>query len=195
MGETYFGGGARACSTAEVRIGVIGGGRVGSALAASWRDRGHEVAVSTRTTLGETAADAEVVVLALPATAVSEALAETGSLEGKVLLDATNNVSGGPSGLEIAALAPAARYVKAFNTIFSTFMHDTPPNPGAACVYCGDDASANGIVAQLIADVGLDPVDVGGSEATPWIEGFFRVVLALGYAQGRGPFVYRFEPS
>jgi 8-hydroxy-5-deazaflavin:NADPH oxidoreductase len=74
-------------------------------------------------------------------------------------------------------------------------MHDTPPSAGAACVYCGDDGEAKSVVARLIEDVGLEPVDVGGSEATPWIEGFLRVIIALGYSQGRGPFVYRFEPS
>ena len=178
-----------------MRIGVIGGGRVGSALAATWREKGHDVAVSTRDTVAETAEGAEIVVLALPAAAVAEALGHAGSLEGKVLLDATNNVSGGPSGSEIAALVPETLYVKAFNTVFATFMHDTPPRAGAACVYCGDDARAKEVVAQLIADVGLEPVDVGGSEATPWIEGFVRIILALGYRQGRGLFVYRFEPS
>jgi predicted dinucleotide-binding enzyme len=145
--------------------------------------------------VSETATGAEVVVLALPAAAVADALGRAGSLQGKVLVDATNNLSGGPAGLEIAALAPEARYVKAFNTIFATFMHDTPPREGAACVYCGDDASAKEAVAQLIEDVGLEPVDVGGSEATPWIEGFVRIILELGYRQGRGPFVYRFEQS
>jgi predicted dinucleotide-binding enzyme len=178
-----------------VRIGVIGGGRVGSALATTWRGRGHDVTVSTRDTVAETVVGADVVVLALPAAAVADALGRTGSLEGKVLLDATNNVSGGPPGLEIAALVPTASYVKAFNTIFATFLHDTPPRAGAACVYCGDDTRAKNVVAQLITDVGLEPVDVGGSEATPWIEGFLRILLALAYRQGRGPFVYRFEPS
>jgi predicted dinucleotide-binding enzyme len=179
----------------DMRIGVIGGGRVGSALAASWQAKGHEVTISTRDTVAETAESAEVVLLAVPAEAVAEVLGRAGSLDGKVLVDATNNMSGGPGGLEIAELAPGALYVKAFNTIFSTFMHDTPPDPGAACVFCGDDAAAKETVAQLIEDVGLEPVDVGGSEVTPSIEGFFRIILALGYGQGRGPFVYRFEKS
>ncbi len=178
-----------------MRIGVIGGGRVGSALAASWRDKGHDVELSTRETVAEPARGADVVVLALPAAAVADAVAEAGSLTGKVVIDATNNVSGGPSGLEIAALVPEASYVKALNTVFATSMHDTPPRAGAACIYCGEDARAKGVAAQLIEDVGLEPVDVGGSEATPWIEGFVRVILALAYRQGRGPFVYRFEPS
>lgn len=178
-----------------MRIGVIGGGHVGSALAATWTAAGHEVAVSTRETVAATAAGREVVVLALPASAVEAALADASLPGGQIVVDATNNYSGGPSGTEIAALAPSARLVKAFNTVFSTYMHDTPPNAGACCVFCGDDAAAKDVVAELIADAGFVPVDIGGSEATPWIEGFFRLILALGYGQGRGPFVYRFEPS
>ena len=125
-----------------MRIAILGGGRVGSALAATWTARGHEVAVSERGTLAETAASGDVVVLSLPARVVPEALAEAAPLDGKILIDATNNVSGGPGGLEIAALAPAARYVKAFNTVFSTFMHDTPPERPASLVLCGDDEEA-----------------------------------------------------
>jgi predicted dinucleotide-binding enzyme len=178
-----------------VRIGVIGGGRVGSALAATWRASGHDVTVSTRETVGDTVAEAEVVVLALPAAAVPAALEQTGPLEGIVLVDATNNLSGGLSGLEIAALVPRARYVKAFNTVFSTFMHDTPPAGRASLVFCGDDAEAKAIAASLIDDAGFEPVDVGAAEATPWLEGLARIVITLAYRQGRGPFVYRFQPS
>ncbi len=174
---------------------MIGGGRVGSALAASWVEQGHDVVVSTRETVAETAQAGDVVVVALPAAAVEEAVAQLGLLDGKVLVDATNNLSGGPSGLEIAALVPAARYVKAFNTVFSTYMHETPPSPGAALVYCGDDSAAKEVVAALVADLGFEPVDIGGADATPWLEAFARIVIALAYRQGRGTFVYRFEPS
>ena len=178
-----------------MRIGVIGGGRVGSALAATWREKGHEVVVSTRETVAETAAGSDVVVIALPAPAVAGALAQAGSLDGKVVVDATNNVSGGPGALEIAALVPGARYVKAFNTVFSTFMHDTPPSSPAALVYSGDDADAKAVVAELIAGLGFEPVDAGGMEATPHVEALAHLVIAIGYRQGRGPFVYRFQPS
>jgi 8-hydroxy-5-deazaflavin:NADPH oxidoreductase len=177
-----------------MRIAILGGGRVGSALAATWAERGHDVSVSQRTTVAETAAAGDVVVLALPARAVPEALAEAGALDGKVLIDATNNVSGGPGGPEIAALAPAARYVKAFNTVFSTFMHDTPPERLASLVLCGDDAEAKEIVSTLVADLGFDPVDAGGSEAVPLVEALAHLVIGLAYTHGRGPFVYRFEP-
>ncbi len=177
-----------------MRIGVIGGGRVGGALAASWREKGHHVVVSTRETIAETAAAGDVVVLALPAAAAPDAVARAGSLQGKVLVDATNNVSGGPSALEIAALAPDARYVKAFNTVFATFMHDTPPATPATLVYCGDD-DAKSIVGDLIADLGFEPVHAGGREVAPLVEAFAHLVIGIAYRQGRGPFVYRFQPS
>lgn len=176
-----------------MRIGIIGGGRVGTALAATWGERGHEVAVSTRDTVTETVAAAEVVVLTLPASAVADALAKAGPLDGRVLLDATNNLSGGPSSLEIAAMAPGARYVRAFNTIFVTFMHDTPPATPAAHLFCGDDTGAKAVVAELIEDAGFEPVDLGGTEQAPLLDAFARVVIGLAYRQERGPFVYRFE--
>jgi 8-hydroxy-5-deazaflavin:NADPH oxidoreductase len=167
---------------------------VGSALAATWRERGHDVAVSTRDTVAETAAAGDVVVLTVPATAAADALTAAGALDGKILIDATNNLSGGPSGLEIAALVPGARYAKAFNTVFATFFHDTPPGAGASLVFCGDE-EAKGTVAELIEDAGFEPVDVGGAEATPLLEGLARIVIALKYEKGRGDLVYRFEPS
>jgi predicted dinucleotide-binding enzyme len=179
-----------------MKIGVIGGGRVGGALAATWAERGHDVVVSKRETVAETVAASDVVVLAVPAAAAPAVLAEAaGGLDGKVVVDATNNLSGGPSAAEIAALAPAARFVKAFNTVFSTFMHDTPPSPPASLVYCGDDAEAKATVAQLIADVGFEPVDAGGAESAPLLEALARLVIGLAYTQGRGPFVYRFQSS
>jgi predicted dinucleotide-binding enzyme len=179
-----------------VRIGVIGGGTVGGALAATWKAKGRDVVVSTRDTVAETARGADVVVLAVPASQVVAALAQAGSLAGKVVVDATNNLSGGPAGLEIAELVPDARYVKAFNTVFATFMHDTPPSePPPALVFCGDDADAKGIAAELIGDLGFEPVDVGGAEATPWVESLAQLVITLAYGLRRGPFVYRFQPS
>jgi predicted dinucleotide-binding enzyme len=176
-----------------MRIGIIGGGRVGSALAASWREKGHDVTVSTRETVAATAAAGDVVVLAVPAREAADALPPA-LLERKILVDATNNVGGGPAGLEIAALAPGARYVKAFNTVFATFMHKTPPEERATLVYCGDDADAKATVADLIGDLGFEPVDAGAAAVTPLVEAFAKLVIHIAYRQGRGPFTYRFDP-
>jgi 8-hydroxy-5-deazaflavin:NADPH oxidoreductase len=178
-----------------MRIGVLGGGRVGGGLARLWERAGHDVRVSTRDTLAETAAFGDVVVLAVPAASVPEVLAAAGDLTGKVLLDATNPFGeGAATNADVVRLAPGARVVKAFNTLFAP-LHEAvaaaerPPSH----VYCGDDAGAKETVAQLIRDAGLDPVDAGGLEQAAKVEAFGMLLVNVAYGVGRGPFVYRFE--
>jgi predicted dinucleotide-binding enzyme len=175
-----------------MRIGVLGGGRVGGGLAGQWRAAGHDVTVSTRETIAETAAGADVVLLAVPAAAAPDVLAAAGPLDGKVLVDATNNLSGGPDGAEIASLAPGARCVKAFNTVFAQFFAD-PPADRATLVIAGDDAAAKDVVAQLVRDAGFDPVDAGDHAQAADLEAFARLVIGIAYREGRGPFTYRFD--
>ena len=57
----------------------------------------------------------------------------------------------------------------------------------------GDDADAKELVAGLVRDVGFDPVDAGGSDAVPHVEGLAKLVIGIAFRQGRGPFTYRFE--
>jgi predicted dinucleotide-binding enzyme len=140
-----------------------------------------------------TAEAGDVLLLAVPAAAAPDVLAAAGPLDDKVLVDATNNLSGGPDGAAIAALAPGARVVKAFNTVFATFFHDTPPERPATLVLCGDDAEAKETVSSLVREAGFDPVDVGGHERVADLEAFARLVIGIAYRPGRGPFVYRFE--
>jgi predicted dinucleotide-binding enzyme len=175
-----------------MKIGVLGGGRVGGALARSWQQAGHDVAVSTRETVAETASGADVVLLAVPASAAADVLTAAGALDGKVLVDATNNLSGGPDGAAIAALVPAARTVKAFNTVFAQFFAE-PPGARPTLVYAGDDPEAKEIVAGLIRDAGFEPVDAGDHSQAADLEAFARLVIGIAYRQGRGPFTYRFE--
>jgi hypothetical protein len=175
-----------------MKIGILGGGRVGGALAQGWQNAGHDVVISTRDTVAETASPAEVVLLAVPATAAAEVLTAAGPLDGKVLIDATNNLSGGPDGAEIASLARGAHTVKAFNTVFAQFFADPPATP-PTLVFAGDDPTAKETVAGLIRDAGFDPVDAGDHAQAADLEAFARLVIGIAYRQGRGPFVYRFE--
>ena len=177
-----------------MQIGILGGGRVGGALAERWRAAGHAVTISTRDTVAETAAGKDAVLLAVPCTAAADVLAAAGSLAGMVVVDATNNLSGGPDGAAIAAMIPGVPIVKAFNTVFAPFFA-APPVPAASLVYSGDDPAAKDLVAGLIRDVGFDPVDAGGSETTAHVEAFAKLVIGVAYKQGKGPFVYRFETA
>lgn len=71
-----------------MNITVIGKGNVGSGLAGLWRPAGHGVTEIGRE--GGDAADAEVVLVAVPSGAIGDALARVSGLEGRAAIDATN---------------------------------------------------------------------------------------------------------
>ena len=125
-------------------------------------------------TPAEAAAFGEVVVLSVPWGAVEAAVAQAGSLAGSVVIDTTNQF--GPGGLEALpegrtaaqvnqARMPGASLVKAFNTLTAGFQAAAAGRAGpdrAVVFLCGDDAAAKAIVADLVTDIGFDPVDLGG---------------------------------
>ena len=180
-----------------MRIGVIGAGRIGANAARLFTPAGHEVLLSfTRDperlralaaeigaragTPAEAAEFGEVVLLSVPWAVLDDALAQAGSLDGKVVIDTTNQF--GPGGLEelpegqtAAQLnqsrMPGARLVKAYNTLTAGFQAEAAGRTGPDRVVmfmCGDDAEAKEVVAQLIDDAGFTPIDVGRlADATP----------------------------
>ena len=121
----------------------------------------------------------EVVLFAVPWRAVDDVLASLGSLEGKTVIDTTNQF--GPGGWEdlggrTAAQVNAermqgARYTKSFNTLTAGFQAEASQRTGTdrvAMFYCGDDDDAKAVVAGLIEDAGFVPIDVGGTaDAAP----------------------------
>lgn len=119
--------------------------------------------------------EAEVVFLATPFQANAAALSAVAEwLPGKVLVDCTNPVGPGlthglqslESGAQqVQRLAPGARVVKAFSVYgFENFEDNAFPAVAQkpAMFFCGDDATAKATVAGLIAQLGWDPLDVGG---------------------------------
>jgi predicted dinucleotide-binding enzyme len=181
-----------------VHIAIVGAGRIGSNCARQFVKGGHEVMLSfsrDRAKLDELAADlgpsasagspdeavawAEVVVLSVPWTAIDDALEQAGSLEGKIVVDTTNQFAGGWLDLGETAAAhnarrmPGARYTKSFNTLTSAFQAETADRTGEDRVVqwlCGDDEEAKGVVAGLIEDAGYVPVDLGGTEGCEVME-------------------------
>ena len=174
-----------------MRIGIVGAGCIGGNCAVQLAKGGHEVKLSGRdpskletlaAEIGErasvgTPAEAtefgEVVILAVPWPAFDDAVDSAGSLEGKIVVDTTNDYGRGdptPDGQTQAqfhaAKVPGARYTKSFNTLTSGFQAEVADRPEAERVVqwvCGDDDEAKKVVMGLIADAGYAPVDLGGN--------------------------------
>jgi len=164
-------------------IGILGAGHIGGTVGELWARAGHRVQFAA-TDLGaleplvasigpnastgspaEAVAFGEVVLVALPAQAVIDVLAASGSLDGKVAIDAANGFGANatPFGALIERFG-AARWVRAFNTLRAAVLADeNHREPPYAMLLSGDDEEAKKTVAQLIRDSGFVPVDVGGS--------------------------------
>ena len=191
-----------------MQIAIIGAGNIGSTIGRAWARAGHAVtygvtapekygALATDgasvTTVGAATPGAQVVLLAVPGNAVGDVLAATAaSLNGKVVIDATNNVGGGGplnAAAAVAQAAPGASYFRAFNTSgWETFA--TPVFPGgerADLFYAGPDGDGRAIVEALIGDVGLRPIWVGGGEHVETVDGVTRLwfALVMGRRMGR----------
>jgi 8-hydroxy-5-deazaflavin:NADPH oxidoreductase len=169
-----------------MKIAVLGAGAVGSTIGKLWYAAGHDVTFASRhatrpralaAELGErahaapaagAAAGAEVVLVAVPALAVTGALQAAGPLGGRIVIDAANSLERGVFGqqqLSLRSLAdafPQARWARAFNSLNVNVMagdnHREPP----WVLFLSGDEEAKPAVARLIRDAGFDPVDLGG---------------------------------
>ncbi|WP_039934071.1 NADPH-dependent F420 reductase [Streptomyces viridochromogenes] len=216
-----------------MRIGVLGTGNMADALATHWVRAGHQVTIGGRnahkaerlaTRIGGSAKPAglraaaeigqEVVLAALPFGAGADVARELhAALEGKVLLDCSNPVGpgfrllteGGPSAAQqLAAAAPGAHVVKAFNLCHEDVWRMRPPvfdgRPLAVPV-CGDDETALARVRELVQDVGCDPVAGGGLERAGLLEATAALFIALWVGEGADaqaiapPLAYAAGPS
>src|SRR5262249_23217239 len=119
----------------------------------------------------EAAREAEVVVLSVPWSLVSEALGQAGSLADKIVVDTTNQLGSGPMPAEGQTAAafnrarmPGARYTKSFNTLTAAFQAETAHRePRVVQWIAGDDPEAKEGVDGVIRDAGYEPVDLGGT--------------------------------
>jgi hypothetical protein len=143
---------------------------------------------------------ADVVFLATPFQANEGVLSGlAGELAGKVLIDCTNPVGPGLShGLQsvrsgsetVQALAPGARVVKAFSIYgFENFEDNAYPafNVRPAMMFCGNDAAAKAVAAGLIAELGWEPLDVGGLEQALHLEHMTLLWVRMVRMGGRPP--------
>ena len=145
----------------------------------------------------EAASNAEVVALTVPWGAVPDALKNAGELRGKILLDCTNPLKPDLSGLalgtdtsageQVASWAPGARVVKIFNSTGAPNMaNPVYPDGPAMMLYCGDDAAAKSIAAQLASDLGFAPCDLGPLADARLLESLALIWIHLAVRQKMG---------
>ena len=190
-----------------MQIAIIGAGNVGKALAKSGVRAGHKVTISAshpehaeeaaRAAGAESAAsnveavkDAELVIVAVPYEKLGEVFHGLGdSVDGKVVLDATNHVDvknpgevlGGISNAEeIQKRHPKVRVVKAFNYAFATRMADPKVSGTRLDGYvAGDDQGAKDKVLELVESIGFRPIDAGPLVMARVFEGMALLIISL----------------
>jgi 8-hydroxy-5-deazaflavin:NADPH oxidoreductase len=189
--------------TDRPRIAVIGTGRMGSALAQQFAAAGYEVRVGSRdpergreraAVLGAAfggsyrtaAANADVVVLAVPFSAAFESLSALGDLDGTVVVDVTNPLGHADRPRNscaetIQGFFPGARVVKGWNHLYSAVIRRSAQfDDVAATVFlAGDDAEAKALVAGLARAIGYDPADAGPIESARYLEPLAELMTTL----------------
>ena len=177
-----------------MKIGIIGSGYIGGTLGRHWAKAGHEVMFSSRNpeTLQQMAEAigaqvghvqsaarfGEIILLAVPFGVIPDLVSEIGTLDGKILIDATNpypqrdgdvaqqvidDATQTATGY-VASQFSGAKTVKAFNSIYFKVLAEQAFQSGGdriAVQVASDDAVAKQTVMQLIADIGLAPQDIG----------------------------------
>jgi 8-hydroxy-5-deazaflavin:NADPH oxidoreductase len=118
-------------------------------------------------------------------------------LAGKVVVDITNPVNetfddlvvpaDSSATAELAALAPDARFVKAFNTTFATTLREGEVSGQKLDVLiAGDDEQAKGSVADVARDGGLNPIDAGPQKRARELEALGLLHMGLQGTLGTG---------
>src|SRR5881397_428627 len=196
-----------------MRIGILGSGLMGGKLGTIWARAGHEVVFSYARseqklkklareaqgnakagTPGEAAREADALLLAVHWSRVDDVLQQAGDLSGKTIVSCSLPMNADDTDLAIAHTSSGsealAKKVPTARVVSAARRKARKPS----LVYCGDDARSKRIAAELIRDVGFEPVDAGPLRIARYTEPFTLLIAQLAYEGDEGPeLAYRFE--
>ena len=192
-------------------ISIIGSGNMATAIGTRAVKHGHTVELMSRNTakaqaladqIGEGAtvgtfgarpAGDIVIVAVLYAGAVDVVSHYGDALAGKILVDITNpfnadasaivTTSGNSVSQQIAAAAPSAHVLKAFNSIFGGIIAQEKP---VDVLFAGDNAEAKARFAEFLESVDMRPRDTGALEMAYVLE--WTGILLMGVARNGAGF-------
>eukprot|EP01035_Chromulina_nebulosa_P060978 gene60978-83398_t len=175
----------------EMTLAIIGTGNMAKGLATVFAAGGNAIVLGSRhpseaasvasglsgtvssASIPDAVAKADIVFLAVPYDAAAAVVDAAGGLAGKIVVDLTNPMKADFSGLaigfstsaaeEIARLAPQAKVVKGFNTLFASVLQSGGKIAGtpATVLLAGDDAGAVAKVEALVKGAGLKAIVAG----------------------------------
>lgn len=199
-----------------MNITILGTGNMAKGLASVLAKAGYSVTLGSRNAahardtakalganvsgdgLKAAAEKSGIVILAVPFSAAGETIAAAGGLDGKTLVDISNPLTPDYMGLtvghstsaaeEIQKLAPEAKVVKAFNTVFASVLAaggKVGASPATVFI-AGDDEAANAVVQAIAEKAGFKPLQAGGLKVARYLEPVGGLNIVLGYGKGHG---------
>ncbi len=176
-----------------MKVAVVGRGNVGGGLADLWERAGHEVTRIGRD--GGEVSGADVVLIALPGSAITDAFESVSGWDGKTVIDATNLIGaqapdGFASNAEYVKSRTAGPTAKSFNINFAALYDQLGQTRARPSNLWTGDEEAREVVEQLSRDAGYEAVYAGGLENASAQEQFMTLVFGI-VQGGTGQFVYR----
>lgn len=195
-----------------MNIAIIGTGNVGGALATKWAQKGHRIFLGVNDTANfkgagllrnpntsvhpvkEAVQQAEVILIATPATVAAEVAQSLGDTSSKIIIDAMNVVMGrGPAGFTnttdaILSNTQTKDVVKCFNTTgFNNMLNPVYDNTAIDVFVAGDSVSGKEVARQLAKDAGFaECYTAGGNDKFFLMEQFAFFWINLAMMQGLG---------
>ncbi|KGL84904.1 Metalloreductase STEAP4, partial [Tinamus guttatus] len=194
-------------SNKKETVCIFGTGDFGRALAYKMIQSGYSVVFGSRQVQisslipkgaevlshTEAAQKASIIFIAIPRQHYNFLLPLAEVLNGKVLVDVSNNLKlnqYSQSNAEyLAQLIPGAKVVKAFNTVSAWALQSGTLDASRQVFVCGDDKKAKQMVMDIVRALGLTPLDQGSLLAAQEIENYplqlfpmwkFPIFLSLG---------------
>ncbi len=190
-----------------MKIAILGAGNIGGTLGGKWLQAGHTVCFGVRgpnspKTLAAleqapgakaldvptAIRDSETILFSVPWKNVPEiAHSQAAELNGKLLIDATNNF-GGPVINHLKTLqdaAPDAKIYRAFNSLgWEVFANPVINDQTADMFYSGPDGETRTHIHKLIEDVGVNPIWVGENDRVHLVDNMGALWVNMVFQHG-----------